>query len=293
MKARFITVVYKVQGYNSHPWCLGLRFKSESNKYESLELCSCSGKKLKWCKVLLFYKFAEWTFLYGSSRHEVWSHQKSVPFLSNIFFMSLYPSSEVWSKILFTCVVGHVSLLQNPQLLGFGSTSQMGWLLVPAGLEAITPHSSSLTFCFTPLAWSLPPQLGTTDAALALSSQAAKSGADFQWNSWPDISVLSTHEWAWILKILKAWQFPAWCFQKPATHPWCAPPHASLHVPWNVGWDLQLRVAQTLFASQEKQILEGRDGTEWKNLNPAFSLQGATLWKAAREPTHASHSVSS
>lgn len=30
-KARFITVAYKVQGYNSHLWCLGLMFKSATN----------------------------------------------------------------------------------------------------------------------------------------------------------------------------------------------------------------------------------------------------------------------
>lgn len=44
---------------------------------------------------------------------------------------------QVWAHMAPST---HLSLLQNPQPLGFGSTSQMGWLLVPAGLEAITPH---------------------------------------------------------------------------------------------------------------------------------------------------------
>lgn len=43
LKARFITAAYKVQGHNSH-LCFGLMFKSDSNKFKSLELCSCLGQ---------------------------------------------------------------------------------------------------------------------------------------------------------------------------------------------------------------------------------------------------------
>lgn len=94
----------------------------------------------------------------------------------------------------------------------------------------------------------------------ALSSpRQKKSGPDF--SGIPGQTWLTTQEWARILKILKAWQFPACCFQKPA-HTLCALHHTLPSTCLNFGWDPQLRVAQTLFVSQEKQILEGSDSTE-------------------------------
>lgn len=78
-------------------------------------------------------------------------------------------------------------------------------------------------------------------------------------------------------------------FPKTCTHPSCAPPHASLHVP---------EMLDGICSSEcHKHCLLVKKNKYWKggmnNLNPAFSLQGATPRKPAREPTHASHSVSS
>lgn len=87
---------------------------------------------LKWCKVLLFYKSAEWTSPYGTSRHKVCSPQKSVLFLSDIFFMSSCPSSEVWSKILFACVVRQA---EGTHCRAGIHSPQQGWELCTTRLD--------------------------------------------------------------------------------------------------------------------------------------------------------------
>lgn len=87
---------------------------------------------LKWCKVLLFYKSAEWISPYGTSRHKVCSPQKSVLFLSDIFFMSSCPSSEVWSKILFACVVRQA---EGTHCRAGIHSPQQGWELCTTRLD--------------------------------------------------------------------------------------------------------------------------------------------------------------
>lgn len=102
----FIPVACKFRGTTPGLLCFGLMSKYDSNKFKSLESCPYLGQILSGGKC-----YASTDLVSGHICMDHSGTKYAVPkslhfcFFQVFFFMGFYPSSEIWSKIHFACVI--------------------------------------------------------------------------------------------------------------------------------------------------------------------------------------------